>query len=86
MRFCCYNCLHIYDIPDDLVKTEQAKTEIFRKLCKKKLKAKVSEKDIEKTYAKKNVLIVKMHRMEANDKILDCAEDRDIWANDFCKL
>lgn len=77
--------LHIFGIPEELLKCEQIQTEIFRRLCKK-LKAKVSEKDIEKTYAKKNALIVRLHRLEAKDKILECAEDRDVWTNDLCDL
>lgn len=46
----------------------------------------MSEKDIDKTYTKKEALIVKFHRVDAKEKILDCADGRDIWTNDLYDL
>lgn len=82
------NCIYIFGISQDLLKqaqTEQFRMNIFRKLCKK-IKVKVSEEEVEETFIKKNSLIIKMHRMADKEKVLDCAEDRDVWTNDLYEL
>lgn len=79
------NCIHIYGIAEELLKNDQIHSEIIRKLFKK-LKSKISAKEIDAVYAKKNALIVKLLRVEDKNKIFECAEDKDIFTNDLYDL